>query len=432
LTLYFSIKGRYAYAVILKSIFTLAILYLFIPMIMYFSIVLIYRDPGPFIAGKLTYFLSTFNPFVQMSATTASMVAAGAGGFGGIPVTSWPNHCLAMIGLTVLLVARSVSIVRRVALRQAAGEYEVVSRFRKKRKRAQTASSTPAVRNISDGAIRPVRGSPIVWKELRVPFIRGGRRSAKIALAFSIIALFLCYFSNYLTDVLDNEIAHVGYAIVFVLLGLITNIVLSSTTITGEKESGTWPILLTTPLDNWQIIIGKAIGVFRRCLPIWLFLAGHLVLFVFVGYIHPIALIQMSLIVAGAIVFLGCSGLYFSSVMKHTTSAVVANLVFIAFLWIGIPIFLSFMTVITRSTLRAHWAYLSANPVTQTAIVMSACSGAGNARTSVWDLEYTWQLTGNNGFLQATAIIMVTTAVYMLCGLFLLQRAKMRIRRNIF
>ena len=396
LTLYFSIKGRYAYAVILKSIFTLAFLYLFIPMIIYFMIVLISRDPGPFITGKLTYYLSTFNPFIQMSATTASMVAAGVGGFGGMPAASWSIHCLAMIGLTVLLVARSVSIVRRVALRQAAGEYEIPSRFRKRRKRAQMVSSTAAVRNISDGVIKPVRGSPIVWKELRVPFIRGGRRSAKIALAFSITALFVCYFSNYLTDVLDNEIAHVGYAIVFVLLGLITNIVLSSTTITGEKESGTWPILLTTPLDGWQIIIGKAIGVFRRCLPIWFFLAGHLVLFILVGYIHPVALFQMALVVAGALVFLGCSGLYFSSIMKRTTSAVVANFGFIVFLWIFIPIFLGYTTVLTRSNPKWLYAYLSANPLTQTGVVMSACSGSDKARASLSNLDYQWPSNRNN------------------------------------
>jgi ABC-type transport system involved in multi-copper enzyme maturation permease subunit len=366
-----------------------------------------------------------------MSATTASMFAAGAGGFRGIPVTSWPNHCLAMIGLTVLLVARSVSIVRRVALRQAAGEYEVVSRFRKKRKRAQTASSTPAVRNISDGAIRPVRGSPIVWKELRVPFIRGGRRSAKIALSFSITALFVCYFLNYLMDALDEDVTHSGYAFVFVLLGLITNIVLSSTTITGEKESGTWPILLTTPLDGWQIIIGKAIGVFRRCLPIWLFLAGHLVLFILVGYIHPVALFQMALVVAGALVFLGCSGLYFSSVMKRTTSAVVANFGFIVVLWLFIPIFLGYMTALTRSSPKLLNAYLSANPLIQTIEVMTACSGSGNAQAPLSNLDYS-EFNESGNFTEETMIILISTVSYVLFGLLLLYLAERRIRRNIF
>jgi ABC-2 type transport system permease protein len=432
LTLYFSIKGRYAYAVILKSIFFLAVLYLFIPIIIFFLMVLIARNTSPFAAMKFIYFLSLFNPFIQMYISTGSLITGGIVGRVGMSLAPWPWHCLALTGFTILLVARSVSIVRKVARSQAAGEFEIGSRRRIKNKKLDAVSKPQDGRSFSDDIIKPVKGSPIVWKELRVPFIKGGRRSTKIAIGFSLAALFLCYLLNHITDALDSEVTHFGYALVFVLLGLITNIVLSATTITGEKESGSWPILLTTPLNNWQIIIGKAIGVFRRCLPIWLFLAGHLILFTLVKYIHPIAIFQMVFVVAGSMVFLGCSGLYFSSLMKRTTSAVVANFGFVAFLWFVMPIFLGLMTQITRSTPKWVNAYLSANPVVQTGVVMTACSGSGNAGSSILNLQYKWPLEGNEDFIRATMIILIVAVCYILFGLLMLYRARVRLRRNIF
>ncbi len=432
LTLYFSIRGRYAYAVILKSIFTLAMLYLFIPMIMIFLMVLITQSTGPSSAMKLMYVISLFNPFFQMYGATVSLFMGRIFGTFGAALSPWTWHCLTLLGLTILLVARSVTIVRRVARSQAVGEFEIGSRRRIKKKKHEAVLKPEEGRYFSDSEIKPVKGSPIVWKELRVPFIRGGRRSSKIALGFSLAALFLCYLLNHITDALDSEATHFGYALVFVLLGLITNIVLSATTITGEKESGSWPILLTTPLDNWQIIIGKAIGVFRRCLPIWLFLAGHLILFTLVKYIHPIAIFQMVLVVAGSMFFLGCSGLYFSSLMKRTTSAVVANLGFVAFLWFVMPIFLSFMMQITRSTPEWMNAYLSANPAVQTGVVMIACSGSGNAGSSVLNLQYRWPLEGSENFIRATIIIFVVAVCYTVFGLLMLYRARVRLRRNIF
>jgi len=102
--------------------------------------------------------------------------------------------------------------------------------------------------------------------------------------------------------------------------------------ITKEREARTWPILLTTPLEDGEIIKGKAIGVFLRNLPL---LVPLLVLYPLMLFLSPSdsrILPQMAgwaglsccSLGSTAILLLGV-GLYFSARLKTTTAAVVAT-----------------------------------------------------------------------------------------------------------
>ena len=71
----------------------------------------------------------------------------------------------------------------------------------------------------------------------------------------------------------------IAYSVIFLSFGMLFTIVIPATTITSEKEAGSWQLLLTTTQSDWQIIWAKFIGVIRRCLPVWFFLFGHLILF---------------------------------------------------------------------------------------------------------------------------------------------------------
>ena len=93
-------------------------------------------------------------------------------------------------------------------------------------------------------------------------------RNSIIGLAIAIIALLITY--GTCEDYLDEAFTQMGYVMMFTVIGSIFTIVLSATSITSEKETRSWPILLATSMDDWHILLGKAIGVFRRCLPIWL------------------------------------------------------------------------------------------------------------------------------------------------------------------
>jgi len=218
---------------------------------------------------------------------------------------------------------------------------------------------------------------------------------------------------------------------IFVVMGLIFNIVLSATTITSEKESRCWPILLATSLDDWHILLGKAVGAVRRCLPIWFFLAGHVLLFVSIGYIHPIAMVHLAMLVTWIVVLLSGSGLYFSARFKHTTSAVVANFAFALVLWAVIPMLLGLAVTITND-IDALTAYVSANPVVQAAVIMAGAGGEYNAQAKLSHLSYSWPGSGDVDIGPTTIILLVTMLIYIFAGLLFAWRAKCLFRRNIF
>jgi ABC-type transport system involved in multi-copper enzyme maturation permease subunit len=428
LSLYFSISSRHAYVVILKTGFLLAVLYFFIPFFIsavLFYLLYPYPKVPPISQTTLSSAVMFFNPFFAMSLNTARALAQ----LNPFPVAAlWPLHCAVMLFLTLLVLARTISVVRKVALRQATGQAALGSRRKIKnieQLSKQSASQKP------DSVIRTVTGPPLVWKELMSPLIEGGKKRSIIALVIGILALLITYYSNFRDGALRENFAHVGYSIVFVLLGLITNIALSATSITAEKESSTWPILLTTPLTDWQIIIGKAVGSLRRCIPFWLFLAGHLVLFTLAGYIHPVAFIHLAMIIAGLLVFLNGTGLYFSSRLKHTTAAVVANFALVLFLWLGVPLMSEFIAqIIDYSNLME--ITMSANPIVQTAVVMTGDSGTSVVAGSILSQEYSWPFAPGKSFIETTGLLFVSMIAYAAAGLLFAWRAKCRLRRNLF
>ncbi len=130
----------------------------------------------------------------------------------------------------------------------------------------------------------------------------------------------------------------------FTVIGSVFTIVLSATSITSEKETRSWPILLATSMDDWYILLGKAIGVFRRCFPIWLLMAGHIFLYILLKYIHPVAIFHMPIFITGLVVFLTGTGLYFSARFRRTTSAVVANFALALVLWAVVPVILGLVS----------------------------------------------------------------------------------------
>jgi ABC-2 type transport system permease protein len=426
LSLYFSISGRRAYAVILKTLFTLGILYLFIPAMLgvIFSKFLFSGSGSP---NTFFSILTIPNPFVAMQFNTVTMMSPRT--LGGMPFFSWPIHCIVMLVASAILIARSVKIVRRVALRQAAGQLDPTTKNNRKHKKLSPETTEPQMRS---DLIRPVKGSAVVWKELRAPMIQGGKKKNIIGLVMTIIALLITYAVNIKENILHEGPVHTVYALIFVIIGLTVNAVLSATTITSEKETRSWPILLATPMDDWQILLGKAVGVFRRCLPVWLLLAGHLFLFILVGYIHPIAVVHLAMLVTWIVVFLSGSGLYFSARLKRTTSAVVANFALALVLWAVIPLLLGLVSTISRDY-DALEIYMSANPVIQAGVIMDGAGGRQNATKDISRLNYDWLDRSNwKGIWPTTIVLLITMLIYISIGLLFAWRAKCRFRRNIF
>ena len=121
-SLLLSIKNRYAYGVILRTMFVLACLYFLLPALLGFAGVQLLGTLGfasTRSSGVLSHLAPIFvslNPFSSMLAVTGQMLSPG-----GRVVFSLPLHCGVMLGLSALVLARAAVIVRRVALRQAVG-----------------------------------------------------------------------------------------------------------------------------------------------------------------------------------------------------------------------------------------------------------------------------------------------------------------------
>jgi ABC-type transport system involved in multi-copper enzyme maturation permease subunit len=441
LSLFFSINNRRAYVVIIKTVVTLGVLYFFIPLIT--GILIRPRwIYAPVFGNPITTFplmvaFLHLNPVGAVFVNTAMMISHSAPRMMIILAVTptggsffyWPLHCMLMLGASALLIAMSVKVVRKVALRQAVGQIESVTN-RIRAKKPKKSSRRHAEQRELPGLIRRVTGSPVLWRELRAPMIQGAEgRNSIIGLAVAIIALLITY--RVCENYLDEAFTQMGYVLMFTVIGSVFTIVLSSTSVTSEKETRSWPILLATSMDDWYILLGKAIGVFRRCLPIWLLMIGHIFLFICMKYIHPVAILHVPVFATGLVVFLTGAGLYFSARFKRTTSAVIASFGLALVLWIILPAMLGIVSVFTHDydTVRE---LVSANPAAQLVTLMDGAGGSFNARTDISKLNYRWPDNSLRKIWPTTGLVLIYMLIYTAAGVIFAWRAKCRFRHNVF
>lgn len=268
--------------------------------------------------GTAALFLT--NPVNAMFVQTRTLFSGPSAGGAGL---SWPLHCLVMLAGAALVLAVSEWRLRRACRVAVPGRTVRESR----RRTAQPTQAQDAVRRepYRRQAIRRITGSPIVWKEVCTPLFR--TRTQKVALAGLIVVG---------VGLLLMGVMLPGGAIPALLLALIQIMQLlliirlavsAGGAITREKEARTWPILLTTPLSDDQIVKGKVRGALRRNLP---FLAGLLGLYLLAVLISPLDACEIILIAGisliGMVFFLLGMGVYLSMRLKTTAAAVVATL----------------------------------------------------------------------------------------------------------
>jgi ABC-type transport system involved in multi-copper enzyme maturation permease subunit len=434
-SLLFSIRNRAAYGVILRTLFILACVYFVLPVLLglagyyFFGRAGFRVGPSPKALTMVVPLLVSLNPFSSMAAITKQMQSPG-----GPAMFSLPLHCGVMLGLSALVLGRAVAVVRRVALRQAVGISDFGLRIADSRRRAIPKSK---IRHPQSGGVRRVVGPPVVWKELRAPFIQGiDNRNSYIGLAAAIVALVFTYLSQASSKSLQDSFTHTTYVMLFLFLGGLINIVFSATRITTEKETQSWSLLLTTPLSDREILLGKAVSAFRRCLPVWGLLAGHMLLFTLAGYIHPIAILHLILLVTWLTCFITGAGLYFSARFARTTSAMVASFALVVGLWIVGPTLAGLMGVIgEKNDLCA--VYLGTHPAVQTQLIMTGAAGPENADASWRSLRYATGAVFRSGRHELgvglmTGALAGIAAVYILAGLLFFRRAQYWLRRRIF
>ena len=420
LSLFFSILNRKAYIVIIMTILTLSMLFALIPLL----VALFWRVSLQKIISEKVLFSVLFqpNPYAVLAFNTEVMMSPRMGG--GMPFYSWPLHCGIMLAASVVLLALSVSMVRKVALLQATGQLGIS--FWKGRSRKKTVSGQ-AHQQDCNTEYKRVKGPPVIWKELRLPLLGRRKITALIGIFVCLSLLFITYWLCFGENILDDEETHILYAIIFLSLGILFTIIYPATSITSEKESRSWPLLLTTTIDDGQILFGKFIGILRRCLPIWILLLGHVIIFSMFEYIHPFAIIQIGILVFWIVVFLSGTGLYFSSRFKRTTTAVIMNFALAATIWAILPLLLALTSELTHDDDFVD-AYMDTNPFVHTVVIIDATANENPVKIG----SYNWIGSRRSDVVDSTSWMLACMAGYVSIGAFFAWRAKCRFRRNIF
>ena len=425
MSLLFSVRNKQAHGVIIRTILVLGLIYGALPAILnilvqYYFDHMLQGGRAQHMVQDLARWFTLLNPWVQMGWLSTTVLQPNISGH--MPTLAhWYWHCLIMLVMTVILWCLAIGVVRRVALSQAVGQLapDKKGRWGKKKETQQR-----------QGQIRRVRGACVVWKELRMPLIQGGKKSTWNGLGIATGTQILLYLYYSRDGLLKEEFTHSICIILFFVIGLLGSIFQSATTITTEKETRSWPILLSTPLTDWQILIGKVVGTMRRCLPVWMFLGIHMVLFTLLGYMHVAALPIMIMIVLWVIVFLSGTGLFFSMRCQKTSSAVISNLALILFLWLALPAVTGVISMFGRQYMLMNYTVLI-NPLAQTIVSMTPLSGWEAAHRS-WDSIRFYHVHGRPNTGTFIMVLHAYAAVYLSLGVMFMAMAKRRIRKKIF
>ena len=424
LSLFFSTFSRKAYVVVVLTLLALGALFGLPFMLMSrISLRMLSRNI-PLIA------LCHANPYVMLHTGTTIMLnpyLAGGTRF------SWPIHCGIMLTASALVLFYCMRRVRRIALAHASGRPNVLVRLQRfwNLKFANKAATAP-----TNGRIRRVIGPPVVWKELKSRISSREKRIVAVIIGLELAMIIAMYLFPVFANAYGHEETHMLYISIFMGLGMLSVAVFPSTCITSEKESRSWPLLLTTTLNDWQILVGKFIGVLRRSMFIWLLLFVYVGLFWIYQCVRPLAVTHIIVIIAGTIVFLCGTGFYFSSRLKRTSEAVITNIVLAASVWGLLPLLLGLLQgvvrgntyygrMVYRSIHEFRDIYLSMVPFVQARVVMVSTFARSGWSSYRWPDHY-------RGPEESTYLILTVMFCYMLVGLLFAWRATRRFRRNIF
>ena len=397
ISLFFSIHTRRAHEVVIKTIFACVALYAILPGLVGL-LSFAYRS---FRVSNFVLFY--INPFMVMMFNTQRVLSPSLGTF---PL-SWPLHCAIMIGGSSLFLALSTLLVRRVGLRQAAGRF-VYRRSSIVHRRSKDEGR--------EGSIRGVKGPPVIWKQMKIPLIKGSRLTIVITSVLLITILFGVYGYCAYEKAFGHKEVQMGFVLVYFFLGLLRTATLAASSITSEKEARTWPILLATPLDNRQIVFGKIIGSCLGCWPFWLLLSAHVIVFSLAGCIHPAAIFPLALLVLSSAVLVSAVGVFFSSCFKRTSPAAAINLilffVFTAPFCCPLPTFF-------------------VSPFFVGSMILGVAGGSKAATTRFYRLDYGF-LPGIEGFFASMLALIGIVIIYLLLALVAFAIANSNVRRRSY
>ena len=167
---------------------------------------------------------------------------------------------------------------------------------------------------------------PVIYRELLGASRR--RETWRLRLVFGIAAMLAFAFGMLWPDIRFQErgmVVLICLAIAGFVLSLFTGAYLTADAITSEKREGTLGLLFLTPLNGWQIILGK---MATHSLQVGYALMGAFPVFflpVLLGSVVSIEVLRILLVLVTTLGLSLACGIFFSTRMKEARNAVLAT-----------------------------------------------------------------------------------------------------------
>ena len=404
MSLFFSISNRHSHSVIVRTVLVCFLFYIGPPVVVQL-LQLAYQ-----IRMVPVMWLSYINPFMTLGFTTQYMLTPAS----AAPVMSWPLHCVIMLTLSALLLIVSAFCIRKVGLRQATGQGGIFL-SRKERRIADKKLKTGKVLYAVSRRIRPIKGPPVIWKEMMTLLTKNLRAGSIITSIVAVLILAAVYGYCAYADLLGSHGTQIAFIIIYFFFGLLRTATSAGTSITTEKEAQTWPILLTTPLSEKQIVLEKIIGSCLAGWAFWLLLAAHIVVFSLAGYIPPSAIPPLALLIASSMLLVSSIGVFFSSCFKRSSISASINLI----------LFLGFTVPICCPMPLPPFLI---SPLFATIVIMGVAGGWHGMETSFRHTAGGWEWLGT--FLISGLALFVLVVIYLSLALGAFAIAVSNIRRR--
>jgi len=412
----FSSLCRRAYLVVIASLLSVAALFAIFPFVAMILLHDLIRE-----TETLTM-LSHVNPVLLLWRFTDSTMAPRP--HVSVSASQIVSCCAFLLAAAVGMLLCSVRLVRSVALRRAMGEQVLLGRLRHKHFEDDAVARNPTS---SRRDIRRVVGPPMIWKELTCTLSRRERCATGVVLGIECLLIVTCYTFPAVMGIMGYEGAHVAYLWVLLGLAVFFAVTAAATVIGSERESRAWPVLLMTPLTDGDILLGKFMGVLRRCGLIWLSLLAYVAAFVSVEFFRPLAIVHTMIIIASALPFVCGTGFYFGSRCRRTAEAVTANLVLVGVLWCILPLIVQAATFAVGTDWAAgRYFILLTGPFGQAFAMMLTTLEMSVETRRWWWFGFRLDATG------MAMLMLVSMVAYVLVSLGFTWRAVRGFRRKIF
>jgi len=195
--------------------------------------------------------------------------------------------------------------------------------------------ATPLPAEEAPAPMEHVQGEPLVWRATR-------RLNKSLTPKALLMAMGLILTYVYGGALLAGGLDAAGYhrAILLILMAMVSLWLgfLAAISITMEKETGQWPLVLTTPMEDSSIFVQKLRVILARSWVLGAAVLAHTVIFVVLGVMHPLALVQLPLLFAWQGLFVIALGVYCSARNRTSSAAALMTGAVLVVLWLVVPV----------------------------------------------------------------------------------------------